>query len=569
MLKKTLNEFITQLKINLESKKYIESIPILLSAIEQYPKEHNLKVNLGNIYKLLGRTNDAINTYNSLLQTSLSSIAHNNLSLIQLENCDYKKSIQHAREALKIDENYNDARYNLAIALFENKEFRESLSLCANLKEDSFYSNKAYELKFRIQQLICDWSEYDENNELLRSNEVVAHPFLHISNIDDEESNYNNSLLWNNQSNSDYIERYEKYNSGKVNLGFFCGEIRNHPTFYLIKNLFKNLNRNIFSVYMFSYNHTSDEKKFIEKYIDDFIDITSLSTNDTREMIKKHQLDVLIDLTTIISHNRAEIIEKGLSKLIISYLAFPGTTGSSLYDYVITDEVVTPLEQQRFYSERFLYMPNTYQINNGEINFDTETKRNDFNLPNNQIILGCLNQSFKLDPVFFDIWVNILEESSKTCLWILNHSRDMQENIYGFINNRVDKERIIFADRVDYVTHLKRIQHIDIALDTRIYNGHTTTIEMLQAGIPLITLEGNHFASRVSASILKTLEIEELITKDYDEYKNKIISLIDNEKRQSMKNLIKNKLQTSKLLDVNYFTKNFEKIILDAISKRC
>jgi protein O-GlcNAc transferase len=213
-------------------------------------------------------------------------------------------------------------------------------------------------------------------------------------------------------------------------------------------------------------------------------------------------------------------------------------------------------------------MPNTYQINNGEINFSTETKKNDFNLPNNQIILGCLNQSFKLDPIFFDIWVNILEEFSKTCLWILNHSRDMQENIYKFINNRVDQERIIFADRVDYVTHLKRIQHIDIALDTRIYNGHTTTIEMLQAGIPLITLKGNHFASRVSASILKTLEIEELITKDYDDYKNKIVSLINNEKRQSMKVLIKNKLQISKLLDVNYFTKNFEKIILDAISKR-
>jgi protein O-GlcNAc transferase len=144
----------------------------------------------------------------------------------------------------------------------------------------------------------------------------------------------------------------------------------------------------------------------------------------------------------------------------------------------------------------------------------------------------------------------------------------MKKNIYKFINNRIDKERIIFADRIDYGEHLKRIQHIDIALDTRIYNGHTTTIEMLQAGIPLVTLEGNHFASRVSASILKTLEIEELITKNYDGYKNKIVSLINNEKRQGIKDLIKNKMQTSVLLDINYFTKEFEKIILDTISKR-
>ena len=115
--------------------------------------------------------------------------------------------------------------------------------------------------------------------------------------------------------------------------------------------------------------------------------------------------------------------------------------------------------------------------------------------------------------------------------------------------------------------HLKRIQHIDIALDTRIYNGHTTTIEMLQAGIPLVTLKGNHFASRVSSSILKALDIEELITKDYDDYKNKIVSLINNEKRQNMKDLIKNKMQNSKLLDINYFCKDFEKNIIGVVSK--
>ena len=303
MLKKTLNEFITQLKINLESKNYIESISLLLSAIEQYPKEYNLKLNLGNVYKLLGKTNDAINTYNSLLQTPLESIAHNNLSLIQLENGDYKKSIQHAREALKIDGNYNDARYNLAIALFENKEFKESLSLCVKLKEDNFYSNKAYELKCRIQQLICDWSEYDENNKLLRSNQVIAHPFLHISNIDDEESNYNNSLLWNNEGNPNYIERYDKYNSDKVNLGFFCGEIRNHPTFYLIKNLFKNLNRDIFSVYMFSYNHTSDEKKYIEKDEKKLIRIFNIYKKD----ISKYQ--EMVNISEIYFNSNFDVLK--------------------------------------------------------------------------------------------------------------------------------------------------------------------------------------------------------------------------------------------------------------------
>lgn len=566
MSKSTLNDFLNQLKLNLESKRFNESITLLLSAIEQYPEEYKLKLNLGNIYKLLGRNNDAVKTYHSLLETPLGPIANNNLALILLEEGSYEKSIHHAREALNVDENYNDAKYNLAIGLFENKKFNEALILCKQLQEDVIYLNKASELKFRIQQSICDWSEYYENKELLRANHIITHPFLHISNIDDEKSNYKNCLLWNNENNLHAEKNYNREDLSKINLGFFCGEIRNHPTFYLIKNLFKHINRDIFSVNIFSYNHESIEKEYIERHIDSFIDITDLSIEDSRAIIKKHKLDILIDLTTIISHNRSNIIEKGLSKITISYLAFPGTTGREVYDYIICDEVVTPKKQQKFYTEQFLYMPTTYQVNNGETNFDSTTKKNNFNLPDNQIILGCLNQSFKLDPEFFDIWVYILEKFDNTCLWLLKHSPAMQENVYKFIDNRVDKKRIIFADRVDYQTHIKRIQHIDIALDTRVYNGHTTTVEMLQAGVPVVTLEGNHFASRVSSSILKTLEIEQLIAKDAMNYKDKIIFLLDNENRLSMKNLIKRKIQTSKLLDIKFFAKKFENLLLDTIS---
>ena len=567
MSKKTLNDYLVQLKNNLEAYDYKASVPLLLAAIDKYPEEYKLKLNLGNIYKLLGRTLDAIDTYNSLIKTSVEPIAHNNLSVILMEQGDYEKSIYHAREALNTDENYNDAKYNLAIGLFEYKKFNESLSLCEQLKKEEFYFHKAHELKFRIQQNICDWSEYHETCRLLKLNQVVTHPFLHVSNIDNESSNYKNSLSWNSQHKIISTSRYNKNNSNKINLGFYCGEIRNHPTFYLIKNLFKHLDRKIFSVYMFSYNHGLNEKKYIEKDIDEFVDITHFNTEDSREIIKNYKLDILVDITTIIAHNRAHILQNNLSKIIISYLAFPGTTGKDIYDYIITDNVVTPKEQQEFYSEDFLYMPETYQINNGETNFNTETKRDDFNLPNKQLILGCLNQSFKLDPIFFNIWTNILERFDNTCLWILYHSKDMKENIYKFVGNRVNKKRIIFADRVDYESHLKRIQHIDIALDTRIYNGHTTTVEMLQAGIPLVTLEGNHFASRVSSSILKTLKIEELIAKDKDDYENKIAFLINDKKRLAVKELIKKNMATSSLLDVKYFTKNFEKLILEAISQ--
>ena len=165
---------------------------------------------------------------------------------------------------------------------------------------------------------------------------------------------------------------------------------------------------------MFSYDHETGKKLHIEQDFNEFIDITPLNAAEAKDKIKSYDLDILIDLTTIISHNRSNIIHQDIAKVIIAYLAFPGTTGSHIYDYILTDNIVTPLEKQKYYSEQFMFLPKTYQINNGEINIDIKNERSEFNLPSDGIILGCLNQSFKLDPVFFDIWINVMKNHENT-----------------------------------------------------------------------------------------------------------------------------------------------------------
>jgi protein O-GlcNAc transferase len=317
---------------------------------------------------------------------------------------------------------------------------------------------------------------------------------------------------------------------------------------------------------MFSYDHETGKKLHIEQDFNEFIDITPLNTAESKDKIKSYDLDILIDLTTIISHNRSNIIHQDIAKVIIAYLAFPGTTGSHIYDYILTDNVVTPLEKQKYYSEQFMFLPKTYQINNGEINIDIKNERSDFNLPSDGIILGCLNQSFKLDPVFFDIWINIMKNHENTYLWLLNNGVEMKKNINKFIDKRIDLKRIIYADRIDYESHLQRIQHIDIALDTRIYNGHTTTTEMIQAGIPLVTLKGTHFASRVSSSILNNLELNDFITENYEEYGRKIISLINQDECICAKKLIRQKINNPEILSVKIFAKDFEQALLKCFS---
>tara|TARA_Y100000992_G_C21241087_1_gene480758 strand:- start:440 stop:1441 length:1002 start_codon:yes stop_codon:yes gene_type:complete len=333
-----------------------------------------------------------------------------------------------------------------------------------------------------------------------------------------------------------------------------------------MKNFFKNLDKDIFSIYMFSYNHESDKKLDIEQDFNEFVDITILNTTESTYKIKSYDLDILIDLTTIISHNRSNIIHQDVAKIIIAYLAFPGTTGNQIYDYILTDKVVTPLDKQKYFAEQFLYLPKSYQINNGDINTDIKNERSDFSLPNEGIILGCLNQSFKLDPIFFDIWLSIMKNHDSTYLWLLDYGHEMKKNINKFIGKRIDSKRIIFADRINYERHLQRIQHIDIALDTRIYNGHTTTIEMIQAGIPLVTLKGSHFASRVSSSILESLDLNDFITESHEEYERKISSLINQRECTSAKNIIKQKINNPEKLSVENFAKNFEQTLLNCFS---
>ena len=566
MQNKNLSEYISELKSFINTNDYLPCIDLLLKAIKDYPHEEKLKLNLGNIYKMLDRKDEAINVYTSLLETPLSSIANNNLSLIMLELGENQKCIEYAREALKSDKKYNDAKYNLAVGLFENKEYLKSLDICLELGNASDYKNRAFELKVRIEQITCYWDDYIKTHQLLKSNQITVHPFLHISSVPDEISNYKNACAWGKNNMSSRVKKEITNTDDKIRLGFLCGEIRNHPTFFLVKNFFKNLNKDIFSIYMFSYNHETDKKLHIEQDFDEFIDITPLSTTESTNKIESYDLDILIDLTTIISHNRSNIIHQDIAKITIAYLGFPGTTGSQIYDYILTDNVVTPLDKQKYFTEQFLYLPKSYQINNGDINTDIRNERSDFSLPNEGVILGCLNQSFKLDPIFFDICLSIMKNHENTYLWLLDHGYEMRENINKFIDKRIDSKRIIYADRINYESHLQRIQHIDIALDTRIYNGHTTTIEMIQAGIPLVTFKGTHFASRVSSSILKSLELNDFITESYGEYERKITSLIDQNERTSAKNLIIQKINNPKIFSVKSFTKDFEQALLKCFS---
>jgi protein O-GlcNAc transferase len=246
----------------------------------------------------------------------------------------------------------------------------------------------------------------------------------------------------------------------------------------------------------------------------------------------------------------------------VSYLGFPGTTGAGFFDYLIVDRIVAPEHHASHYSENLVYLPHCYQVNDHTQPISNKNMKNkDFGLPEGRFVFCSFNNTFKIEPVMFDIWMKILREVPESVLWLLRGNETAERNLRREAEVRgVKPERLMFVERLPKHEHLARHGLADLGLDTRIYNGHTTTSDALWAGVPVVTLQGSHFASRVSSSILTAIGLPELIAHTPEEYAALAVRLAHDpgELQGIREKLLRNRL-TEPLFDTSRFAGNLEK----------
>ena len=191
---------------------------------------------------------------------------------------------------------------------------------------------------------------------------------------------------------------------------------------------------------------------------------------------------------------------------------------------------------------------------------EKDFSRTDFNLPEDAFVFCNFNSSYKITPDIFTVWINILKKTPKSILWLLKSNNAACENIWKTAEKKgIDRNRIIFAERLPHYDHLKRIALADIFLDTFPYNAHTTASDTIRMGVPIIALMGKSFASRVSSSILNQVNLKELITTNTEEFQNLAIDIATNKnKLKKIKDDLKNSLSNSSLFDSVKFTKDLE-----------
>lgn len=315
----------------------------------------------------------------------------------------------------------------------------------------------------------------------------------------------------------------------RLRIGYVSSDFRDHATAQLMRGLFRLHDRDNLEVFAYSFgaDDGSDFRRGIAADCDHFIDIAAASSWESAERIAADGIHILVDLKGYTREIRPQLFALRPAPLQVNWLGFPGTTGAPYMDYIITDAVVTPPELVGYLSEAPVFLPGSYQVNDHLQLIDTHTPtRAECGLPEQGFVFCCFNNSYKIEPEVFSVWMRLLQAVPGSVLWLLRTSAEAETNLRREAERRgVKGDRVVFADRAPRPRHLARHRCADLFLDTLYCNAHTTASDALWAGLPLLTCPGETFAARVAASLLHAVGLPELVADRLADYERTALDL--------------------------------------------
>jgi len=352
----------------------------------------------------------------------------------------------------------------------------------------------------------------------------------------------------------------------RLRLGYLSADFRDHPVAHLLGGMFARHDRTAFHVTAYTHGPDDDsaQRRRIGTDCDAVVDIAPIGDADAAARIAADGIDILVDLMGHTGRNRLGIPARRPAPVQVTWLGFPGATGAAFVDYILTDRVVTPPDAAPWCTEQPVYLPHCYQVNDRGAPEAIDAAAGDraaHGLPATGIVFCSFNQHFKYEPVMAGAWMAILQDVPDAVLWLSGDNPRAESNLRCFAEAHcVDGGRLHFAAKLPQGGHLARLAVADIGLDTRIYNGHTTTSDLLWMGVPVITLRGSSFASRVAASILTAHGVPDLIADDLAGYRTLAVELArDAARLQSLKRRVAENRTRCPLFDGARFVEGLER----------
>jgi len=433
----------------------------------------------------------------------------------------------------------------------------------------------------QLQMDLCKWEVYEDQKNKLRildNDPANGDPFTTLLYVDDPAFQKKRAVtkMKKQLRLADFKQRnaFDRTATAgrRIRIGYFSNDFFNHATMLLMAQHFELHNSDRFEVFIYDYSNqpTNAYLQRVVKAADHYKPVHAMKDEDVAELARDDQLDIAIDLKGYTKGARPAIFAFRAAPVQISYLGYPGTTGLPTMDYFVADAVTVPKEGRRHFSEKIMYMPDCYQVNDNSRPRPEQTPtRADMGLPQDGVVFCAFNNHNKVSPAEFDIWMDLLKQVDGSVLWFLAGAEPLRVNIRKEAEARgVSAERIVFADRCSTPDHIARLPLADIFLDTFACNAHTTASELMWSGVPVVTMPGQQFAARVAASIVSAVNCPELIAQSVDEYRDIALRLAQNPSElAALRAKITQNIPQTPLYDSEGYMKNFEALLELAIER--
>jgi predicted O-linked N-acetylglucosamine transferase (SPINDLY family) len=590
-----------------QRENYLEAKKYFMLSIKSLPKNGLAHSNLGNVQQKLNKFEESIKSYdiairlipddyevwsnkgNALfaLKQYEDAIAHHNKSISLNPNYaqgwsnkgnalfalkQYEDAIAHHNKSISLNPNYAQAWWNKGNVLLELRLYEDAIMHYEQAIKINPNSRWALGRLAHAKMIIADWNGLERIVEWLgdkhNAGNQASDPFRIMSLLDSPELHqiYAQNYISRPSQNKGPQEQFSrKAQKDKIKIGYFSADFRNHPVAYLLAEMLELHNREEFEIYAFAIGPSSLDpiRKRIKSGVDYFLDIENKTSKEIALLSRELKIDIAVDLGGHTMNDNTEIFTRFRAAPIqVNFLGYPGTMGSDYYEYIIADSIVIPQNNQQYFNEKIIYLPNSFLVDDSKrVPSDIAFKRGEFGLPEEKFIFCCFNNSYKFNREFVTSLARIMKEVDESIFWVSENNELFRVNFLDELQKQgICADRIFFAKRIDSMgEHLSRLALADLFLDTNPYGAHTTAIDALKSGLPVLTIMGEAFPSRVAASLLNTLKLPELITYSREEFEALAIKLaVDTGALEKIKAKLRNQYLTSPLFDTSRYTKNLE-----------
>ncbi|MGH8634835.1 MAG: tetratricopeptide repeat protein [Burkholderiales bacterium] len=548
-----------------------EALALFDRALEASPDNANVLINLGGALLEMNRPEEALASCDRALAVKPDSAEalHNRAKALR-ELQRPQEALASYERALDIMPGFVDARYGMGNALLDLGRYQEAADtyekvLAGSPRPDYVSGNLAW-----ARMRCCDWRGREEEAgrlvSAIRAGKREVVPFVALGMTDSPQDQLMCSRIWVRDkypASAAPLWKGEHYRHDRIRLAYLSADFRVHPSSFLLAGMLEQHDRSRFETIAISFgdDDQSEIRSRLKAAFEQFIDVRNRSDLDAARLMRELEVDIAVDLMGHTRFSRTGIFALRPAPVQVNFFC-PGTSGADYLDYIICDRVVVPEDHQAHYSEKVVYLPDTFQANDAKRRVAERTpSRAEAGLPDRGFVFCSFNNTYKFTPAMFDIWMGLLGRVDGSVLWLQQVDATATRNLLREASERgIDADRLVFAPRVPRLEdHLARYRLADLFLDTLPYNAQTTASDALWAGLPVITCLGTTFVGRVAASLLNAIGLPELVTHSLEEYESHALALATNPQRLAgIRSKLARNRNTYPLFDTDRFRRHIE-----------